>query len=197
MKHIPLIISPQLGKGLTDLLRSAYEKYNANPRHVDAHGRSPLHLAARGGRMDTYNFLVSLGLDTKASDEKGDNLIHYASSGGSLEVLNAVLNEGITSSQQSEQWTPLHWACRAEEPKIVERLIQEGLRSNCIPITQPEGKWSPAAIAIFHGNEKILEGLPASCRSLLGEETETARLHGSRHGGYSCDGCFYVSESLK
>jgi ankyrin repeat protein len=109
-----------------------------------------------------------------------------------------VLSKGLTSLPQSGHWTPLHWACRIGNPNIVERLIKEGLRSECVTLPQLEGKWSPISIAIFYRNGKMLEELSASYRSLLGagadlSAADTVQLNGRRYGGYWCDGCFYVS----
>jgi ankyrin repeat protein len=185
-------------QGYTHLLRLVYEQYHAIRNLVDSHGRTALQLAARNGHIDTFKYLISLGLDPETEDAKGDRLLHYASSGSSLQVLNVVLEESPTSSPQSGHWTPLHWACRTGNPDVVERLIKEGLRSECVTLRQPEGQWSPISIAIFHGNGKILEGLSASCRSLLSAGADlsaanTVQFSGKRHGGYWCNGCFHVS----
>jgi ankyrin repeat protein len=185
-------------KGYTHLLRLVYEQYHAIQNLADSHGRTALQLAARSGHINTFKYLLSLGLNPKTKDAKGDSLLHYASSGSSLQVLNVVLGKGLTSSPQSGHWTPLHWACRTGNPNIVERLIKEGLRSECVTLPQPEGQWSPISIAIFHGNGKMLEELSAPCRSLLGtgpnsSAADAVQLNGRRHGGYWCNGCFHVS----
>ncbi|KAF2469629.1 ankyrin [Lindgomyces ingoldianus] len=178
-------------KGYTDLLRLAYNKYHANRSLTEYHGRTPLQLASRGGHFDTFQYLISLGLDPSTRDEKGEGLLHYAASGGSLQILNAVLKNVLVSSLQRGYWSPIHWACRAGNPNVIERLINEGLRSECISISQPEGQWSPISIAIFHGNEKMLEELSTSCRSLLDVGLHSVRLRGIRHGSYWCNGCFH------
>lgn len=164
---------------------------------MDFHGRNLLHLAARGDHIDTYDYLVSKGLDTKAKDEKGDSLIDYASSGGSLQILDAILDTGLKSLPRSRHWTPLHWACRAGNSNVVERLVKEGLGSEYVEITKPKGQWSPISIATFHGNGEILEELSASCRALLGEADESLQLHSKRHGFYGCDGCSHVSKRFE
>ena len=175
-----------------------YEKYHANQQSVDSHGRTPLQLAARSTHIDTFKYLIGLGLDPKPEDEKGDSLVNYASSGGSLQILDVVLENGLVSSPQRGHWTPLHWACRIGNPNVVERLVKEGFRSESITITQPEGKWSPASIAIFHGHGKMLERLSAASRSFLDAVTDSSvadvvHLIGRHHSGYWCSGCFHVS----
>ncbi|KAF2182389.1 ankyrin, partial [Zopfia rhizophila CBS 207.26] len=113
-------------KGYTDLLRLVDDKYNANLPLVNSHGRTLLQLAARGGHIDAFQYFISLGLNSRAKDAKGDSLLHYASSGGSLQIVNAVLDEGPMLPWQSGYWSPLHCACRTGNPKVVERLIKEG-----------------------------------------------------------------------
>lgn len=82
-------------------------------------------------------------------------------------------------------------------PEVVERLIKEGLRSECVTTPRLEGQWSPISFAIFHGNEKMPEELSTTCRSLLDTGADTVRLHGTHRDGYWCNGCFHVSGWLK
>jgi ankyrin repeat protein len=158
------------------------------------HSWTPLHLAARGDNIRTFQFLVNLGLDLSALDAKGDGVLCYASSGGSLDTLQAALDLGLTSSLENTHWSPLHWACRSGKLEVVELLIKEGLRGEYVLIPEPQGEWSPLDIAIFHGHEKMLEKLSPNCRALLGSENHNTRPQGKCHGSYWCSGCFHVSE---
>ncbi|KAH8725930.1 ankyrin repeat-containing domain protein [Phaeosphaeriaceae sp. PMI808] len=176
-------------EGYENLLRIAREKNGARFCDTDFHGRSLLHIAAKGGNIDTFNYLLSLGLDPKTKDAKGDDLLSYASSGNSLEILNVVLGQNLPTSLRSGHWSPLHWACKSGNQKIIERLVESGQRSECVSLSQPEGQWSPYSIASFHGNSKNLEKLSASCKSLLGAEVES-RAPGLDSERYDCDGCF-------
>ena len=181
-------------QGHTDLLRLIYDQYYETPLLLDLHGGTPLQLAARGGHFKDFQYLLSLGFDPAMTDAKRENLLHYASSGGSLEILNAVLHMGCLSHTKSEHWSPTHWACRNGNPHLVERLIKEGIQSDSVTVLKPEGQWSPIAIAIFHGKGKMLKELSEHSMSLLDTGEDTVRLHGKRHEGYFCNGCFYVSE---
>jgi ankyrin repeat protein len=180
-------------EGHTDIFRTAHLRYHADVRLKDPYGRTALHLAARGGHIDTFQHVMSLGLEPLAEDANGDSLIRYASSSGSLEILNAVLDTGLKYLSRSGQWSPLHWACRTGKHEVVERLVNEGLRSKYVHVSHPEGQWSPISVAIFHGNEEMLRKLPASCRSLLDLENDVVQSHGKRHENFYCDGCFHVS----
>ena len=181
-------------KGYTEILKTAYQRYGGNTQLIDSHGRTPLHLAIRGGHLDTVLYLISLGVGPTTEDAKGDGLLSYASSGGSLEVLSAVLREYPKSLAQTKNWSRLHWACKSGNPEIVKKLIDEGYRSECVTVSQPQSSWDPASIAIFHGHEKMLEELPASYRSLLSAGADVVQSVGKLHGDSWCDGCFHVSQ---
>lgn len=45
------------------LLRLVYEEYHAVGNLADSHGRTALHLAAGGGHVDAFEYLMCLGLD--------------------------------------------------------------------------------------------------------------------------------------
>ncbi|KAJ4367429.1 hypothetical protein N0V83_007011 [Neocucurbitaria cava] len=129
---------------------------HAGGPYVEFHGQTHLQLAARDRHIEALRNLIDQSLDCTTLDRKGDGLLCYAASGGSLEVLDAVLHTGIKSLSKSGHWNALHWACRAGDPEVVERLVKEGLHSECVTVPQPEGDWSPLAVAIFHGNTEML-----------------------------------------
>ncbi|KAI1684549.1 NB-ARC and Ankyrin domain protein [Pyrenophora tritici-repentis] len=193
-RHCDTIMNLFAFWGHLDLLRLAHEQSHADVHLPQIHGRTPLHLAARGGHMDTFQYLISLGLDPTTMDVKGDDVLCYASSGGSLDIVNAILGRSPKRLRESTQWDPLHWACRAGNVEVVRLLIEEGFCSRSVTILESEGQWSPLAIALFHGNDEMLEHLSSSFRSRLGIEANTVLLRGTRHAGYWCKGCFHVSE---
>ena len=166
---------------------------DVNAQGNGIHSWTPLHLAARGDHIDTFQFLVNLDLELTTLDAKGDGVLCYASSGGSLDMLQVALNLGLTCSSESMHWSPLHWVCRSGKCGVVNLLIKQGLHSECVALPEPQGQWSPLDIALFHGHEEMLEKLPSTRRALLGLETDTTRSPGKHHGGYQCDGCFHVS----
>ena len=180
-------------KGHTELLRLIYDQYYGTPGLLDSHGRTPLQLAARGGRLNAFQYLLSLGFDPAVTDEKGENLLHYASSGGSLDILNAVLHMDCVSHTKSEHWSPIHWACRNGNVLLVERLIKKGIQSDSVTVPKPEGQWSPISIAIFHGEGEMLKELSEHSMSLLDTGEDAVRLHGVPDANSVCDGCFHVS----
>jgi ankyrin repeat protein len=193
--------------GFTDSIRFCHEKLGADLFLSEPCGRTPLLLAARGGHIDTFQYLVDQGLDPAAIDGKGDGLICYAAASGSLGILEAAFKTGLTGEDteapnkfpavfETPHWTALHWACRAGSAALVERLLEKGLRSKCVTVSEPQSIWSPLAIAIFHGNEKMLEELSPSSRSLLGTRENTSQQRGKTHSNMRCTGCLYVGRIL-
>lgn len=176
--------------------------HKSNEHHVDFHGRTALHLAAKSATVEAFEYAFGQGIDPTMMDEKGDSLLNYASSGGSLSILNAVFDNTAVSLIQSRHWSPLHWACRVGSFDVVERLLKEGFRGECITLPGSEIPWSPVSIAFFHGNEKMLENISASHRQLLEVRTDsspvrTAQHCGMHHSNVRCDGCFHVSIQLQ
>ncbi|KAF2818090.1 hypothetical protein CC86DRAFT_171422 [Ophiobolus disseminans] len=98
---------------------------------------------------------------------------------------------GLRPSSQAGHWSLLHWACRAGEPDVVERLLEEGLSSQCVTISQFPGEWTPLSIALFHGNKEMIEKLSLPSRLILCTADCALQLLGERHGGYYCNGCLH------
>jgi ankyrin repeat protein len=179
-------------EGRTDILRLCYEQYYGNRQLIDDQGRTPLHLAARGGHKPTFDYLIGLGLDTSAKDAKGDNILHYAASGGSLEILDGILDKYHIDLSHSLYWSPLHLACRTGGFEVIKRLVGKGASGGYVVTTQPDQKWTPYSVAVFHQNHSI-----TSASTLLGLDkslhNESVIMPGERHRGVSCHGCFHVS----
>jgi ankyrin repeat protein len=104
-----------------------------------------------------------------------------------------LLDKASNHHHQTKHWDPLYWACRAEKSEVVELMIKEGCYSKSVVLSQLEGQWIPLALALFHGNEEMLNRLSLPTRCQLGVEADTTRLRGESHGGYSCNGYLNVS----
>jgi ankyrin repeat protein len=182
--------------GLNDFIRFCHEKLEADLFLSEPYGRTPLLLAARGGHTDTLQYLIDQGLDLAATDGKGDGFISYAASSGSLEIFEAVSKyvDDFCALSERSYWTPLHWACRAGNPEIIERLVERGSRSRCVTVSEPQGDWNPLDIARYHGNEKTLDRLPASCISILDEGGSVSEPCTKNYDtGNQCTLCLHVS----
>jgi ankyrin repeat protein len=74
---------------------------SAATQHKDSYNRTPLHYAARGGRVSILDYLVDLGLDLFSLDAKEYGVLCYTSSGSHDKVIIAVLNKGLTVSLEN------------------------------------------------------------------------------------------------
>lgn len=193
-------------RGHTTILQHLHEQYNLDLQQKDVHNRSLLHLAAGHGHVETLRFLVDRSPDILAKDAKGDDILCYAASSGSLETLEAARGMIPTpSTPRDGNWSLLHWACRVGNKEVVERLIQAGIESTSVAISQPAGTWNPIDIAMLHGHSEMLHELSDQCRIALGPLTTLGkksgrlisvdRFHGSTRcaGEISYDGCSLVS----
>ncbi|KAK1686324.1 hypothetical protein QYE76_047172 [Lolium multiflorum] len=150
------------GKGLEETL--------AGIKHLG--GRSPLHNAAWGGRLETCRFLVEeLCLNVNAHDDDGVTPLSYAIFGcGSASVVRYLLDRGAKPNKtNTDGFTALHFATMAgpQENSEAARLWAANTRDTCEiaelllsrgayvdPICE-EG--TPLLIAARNGNVRMLE----------------------------------------
>jgi ankyrin repeat protein len=180
-------------RGYTDLLKLSHERHNGDLQIINSHNENLLHVAAKHGQIDTFLFLVGRGLDPLAKDAKGADLLCCVALSNSLELCNIVLNMGILPSTQTGRWTPLHWACKIGNSDVIERLVQAGMESSGVSISNPDRTWYPVDVAIFHGHEDILPNLTHSCKIALGPVSDPDRIVGKVDESKICDGCDQVN----
>jgi ankyrin repeat protein len=191
---VPAIVAK---RGHVTILKHLHEKYVLDLQAPDNQSRHLVHIAARYGQSAIISFLVDKGISALTEDAKGDNILCYAASSGSLETVNKALElmpEPWTTDEGF--WSPLHWACKAGNKEVVERLIEAGLQSTKVTLAQPEGEWSPIDVAMLHGHVDLLQGITDTFRSALGPPTTVKpqlvqNIRGQ--GGLICDGCEFAS----
>jgi ankyrin repeat protein len=179
-------------QGYLDLLKSGYETRQADLCRVNPHGLTCLHLAAGKGRLETFQYLLSLDLQCPEEDAKGDGLLAHAVCGGSEDLIKLLVERESRTPFESKHWTPLHWACRQASAEVVEMLLQAGYRSKPVTLSQPGGQWSPLSVAIFHNNQSMLDQLSESSKALLSVGAEDVQLQSEYHGTYWCNACTLV-----
>jgi ankyrin repeat protein len=183
------------------LLRRVFERYPPDICLPDGQGRTPLHMAARGGSVETFDYLVSLGLDYTAKDAKGDGVLHYAACATSQEMLERLLEDGYDLALwESPYWSPLHWACRSASTKMIEWLSGQMASSNNTVPSKVDPNWTPYAIAILYQNESMITGLSAKAKSMIGRQDGQSgsgyNILGSFQRGFKCDGCHLVGTTI-
>jgi ankyrin repeat protein len=189
--------------GQTDLLLYIVLHKKSNLDSADGLNRTTLLFAARGGHVETFEYLVGHGLPLDTRDAKRDGLISYAASSGNPQLLDTVLRHELEFNPQTGHWSPLHWACRSGDIhtviKVVEMARAKGWQSGPIVVVDVEGEltreWTPQAIAMFHGNREMVENLSQTDRAALGSQNAIVDVEGNRHD-ILCDFCFHVSKQL-
>ena len=156
------------------------------------------HHAARGGHIHSFEYLLSVGVDTSVVDAHGHGILHHAPSEGSYEMVKKAIPFHSPDLVNIETWSPLHWACRAGSVETVNLLLESGFGEHCITTTNSAGQWTPYSIAVYHQNKSIVphsgQATRISCAANLklwdfpeGIESQTVP------GGYICDICEHVS----
>jgi len=190
--------------GRTELLRLLLTGNRAGQDLRDDQGRSALHLAARGGRIDTVDSLLALGMDINVKDMRGDQILSYAASGASALTVQKILQHPSLCVEESDGWSPLHWACRIGDAEVLRLLIDRGFQGHVVRTSEPQALWTPYSIAIFHGNRKLLSELGnwrsdlLTCEHTLLEATQifaekVSTKVAEKVPGVICDSCEHVS----
>jgi len=190
--------------GRTELLRLLLTGNRAGQDLRDDQGRSALHLAARGGHIETINNLLALGMDINVKDMRGDQILSYAASGASALTVQRILQHPSLCVEESDGWSPLHWACRIGDAEVLRLLIDRGFQGHVVRTSEPQALWTPYSIAIFHGNRKLLSELGNwrsdlfTCEYTLSEATQifaekVSTKVAERVLGVVCDSCEHVS----
>jgi ankyrin repeat protein len=187
--------------GHIDLLEYIVQHNHADLQTPDRLKRTPLLFAARGRHVQTFEYLVDYGLPLNTLDAKGDGLMSYAASSGYPQLLEAILEHEFEFSTQPGHWSPLHWACRSGNVEVVERIVEAMIakdrQKGPITIVDTEGewtrKWTPRAIAIFHGNEDRLWDLSEASQAAIGARDTIVHAMSYRNHAM-CTFCFHVSK---
>ncbi|GAW10689.1 hypothetical protein ANO14919_000240 [Xylariales sp. No.14919] len=164
----------------------------------DKAGRLPVHLAiVRGDWAIVSNYFDKFDLGARISALVGFGdyqlliALHYAAISRSETVMEGIFAQlgdndiaPLVASKDLDGWTPLHWACRQPNKKMVDMLIAKGAD----PEALTNESWTPLHIAILHGikDPEYLAALPDIGRP--GEGLPEGE--GARSSKIYCDICF-------
>jgi ankyrin repeat protein len=174
-------------------LRCVIENWNGDYKFIDPEGRNVLHIAAREGAVDTVQYLLGLGLSIDQTDMRGWTAIHYAAEAKTPDNLRFLLSLGTPKTSSSAIWTPLHLACRRNQPEALDLLVQAGFQPTIITTSEPQWQWNLYEIAIVHRNANLISADLAPLHPLLSceyEHIERPRKLLYIHTGRICDGCY-------
>jgi ankyrin repeat protein len=91
--------------------------------HVD----SPIHVAARQGRIDVISILLDGGSSIDLAGDLGDTALHIAAHRGDKEMVQMLAERGARFDQENlVGFTPLFVAARRGEREIANLLIEHG-----------------------------------------------------------------------
>eukprot|EP00163_Fabomonas_tropica_P013597 TRINITY_DN2513_c0_g1_i3.p1 TRINITY_DN2513_c0_g1~~TRINITY_DN2513_c0_g1_i3.p1 ORF type:complete len:251 (+),score=27.11 TRINITY_DN2513_c0_g1_i3:30-755(+) len=152
------------GQGLTPL-QHAVAKGNENIIRLllqrqalmtaDPQGKTPLHHAVLKGYLRVTAFLLDMGADPNAGDDKDWSAVHYACEAGNIHLMRLLFRNGGEPFKRSvvDGETPLHRAAWSGERVCIKYLVDKGARPN---IKNKDG-WTPAHNAAWNNNNKALE----------------------------------------
>lgn len=118
----------------------------------DAHGRQPLHIAAKEGMIEAVDLLLKRGAPIGARVTEGHTPLHLAASGGHLATLEVLIaaNAPLNEQNQSGQ-TALFMAVAAGQVEVVDRLLLAGADANksdaITPVAQAATQGPPGILA--------------------------------------------------
>jgi ankyrin repeat protein len=157
----------------------------------DLRGRLGLHLAMRQDNKLMIDYLLAAGarIDLAHTDLQGCSAIHFAASGGSVAGLELTIDPEFVNDPDTNDWTPLHWACRNGSESAVQLLIDSGAS---LQSEDKQGR-TPLDIAVICNNSPLVSSLSHfnTKSSGLGLKHNITALEKKK--GYFCDGCFHVS----
>jgi ankyrin repeat protein len=116
-------------KQLLDGGANVNERIVSNEPQNSDWGCTPLHLAARDGRVDLVQLLIERGADVNARNHRGATPLHYAASSRPVSVF-LLENKARADVADESGRTPLHWAARLGETPVVVLLMDRGFAPN-------------------------------------------------------------------
>ena len=120
-----LDIGPSLSNVARLLLKHGAD-VNARTDKDDRHS-TPLHLAAKKGRIEVAHVLLQHGADVGTKDGNGRTALHLAAQYGKVEVAHVLLQHGAdVGTKDSDGKTALHRAVHYEDVEVVRVLLEHG-----------------------------------------------------------------------
>ncbi|RDD34852.1 ankyrin repeat protein [Wolbachia endosymbiont of Cylisticus convexus] len=133
----------------------ASEDVNARAENPVYNEVTPLHLAAKKGKADIAEFLVSKGAEVNAADIRNWTPLHYAANENKLEVAQLLVSKGADVNAKNKRgWTPLHVAAEKGNLNVTELLVgSNGTQIDAVSNT----KSTPLHLAAEAGKLEVVE----------------------------------------
>nr|XP_057916143.1 transient receptor potential cation channel subfamily A member 1b [Doryrhamphus excisus] len=132
--------------------------------YVDKSNSSPLHLAVRGGNIETIRFCISMGAKVDQRQHDRSTPLHLACTQGAIEVVKLMLCsygrvEEIINLKDGACQTPLHRATIFDHVELADYLISLGAEVNSVDckgnspllVATSCGAWRTVALLLSKG----------------------------------------------
>jgi ankyrin repeat protein len=117
---------------------------------------TPLHLAARDGKLPAVALLLERGADVNATDVHGCTPLHSAVYGQHTAVAESLLDHGAkVDAARIDGTTPLFYAADHGDTNLLGLLLKRGAK----PDAAPAVGFAPLLAAASHGHTNVLEML--------------------------------------
>ena len=105
-------------------------------------GVTPFYWAVDSGHIELVKYLIDK-CDPSSPDKFGWTPLHRAVMNKNIEMVNLLLSVNtaeeiwvpIDEKTLEDEFTPLHYACLTNQPKMIEILIKAGADINCLSIS--------------------------------------------------------------
>ena len=127
---------------------------------VDKHGQNALHMSIRRGHSITAKYLLEHGSNRYAKDKYGRTILEYACLGSpGAKFMEVIVGSGILEHMivRENTWSPLHWACRFGDIKLLCLLAEAGFTISVVSTEEPKADWTPLDVAICCGNVCLVD----------------------------------------
>nr|XP_022298839.1 uncharacterized protein LOC111107780 [Crassostrea virginica] len=102
-------------------------KKGANPNHVIAGGKTPLHHACKEGHVNVVRKLLEYKADYTKQDEQGDTALLFAARYGHTNVVRMLLNIGDDPTHRNNSgYDTWHYAINSNDLSLLKTLLEYG-----------------------------------------------------------------------
>jgi uncharacterized protein len=116
-----------------EVFQELVNKYKLNPKAINPEGQTLLHALSRRGNLETINYILSQGADTKVVDKAGNTALMIASAGKNAELVQLFLDKtnNINTVNLNGE-SALTNAVASGSPQIVTLLLEKGAKANIV-----------------------------------------------------------------
>ncbi|XP_046555211.1 serine/threonine-protein phosphatase 6 regulatory ankyrin repeat subunit A-like isoform X2 [Haliotis rubra] len=139
--------------GNVDILQHLLTTADLNARGTN--GWSPVMVAARFGKSDVFNLLVSKEVDLTLKDDHGNNMLHLACRGGDMSITEHLLPEFDINSRGQDGRTAVMYAAVNRVKSVFDLLVSGGADTSL----KDDHNNSVFHLACLGGNRSIVEQL--------------------------------------